>query len=376
MKPSSIGLFKGRLIEISSLFFCLVMVANGATAQSWVTNVKVLEEKEVEPPAPLITKRFDYFWPNTEIQACWENPAEHKKLAKRIELAVNNSWVRHSGLSIEWKQKCDENSMGIRVYFDSSAETEPHNTKPGKFLDGVKNGVVLNPIAQPLQEAQCIQNLFSDGCVEAWAVHQFGHALGLTHKKTALNGRKDRPCSELHYSDEAPDFYYSDKLPAKASVMSMCEERLANRHLLDLEKIIVATVYGNPRPAIQEKQPFWAGVWNTSASGRSYKVNLKQEGDRVVGTYIQQVSDASGQRASGEIEGVFTQAPEQWRVMNKLLNGKWKRTDSGATEDEQGSFYFQGRELENGANLFTGSYMESSNNQTRSWNGSMNRDEF
>jgi hypothetical protein len=101
-----------------------------------------------EQPAPASTiQQHAYFdptskWQKPNVYVCWENPDnQFANDMNLVRTAVAESWEAASAVRFTGWQKCATENAGIRILIDDSG---PHTMGLGRYLDGVKNGMVLN----------------------------------------------------------------------------------------------------------------------------------------------------------------------------------------------------------------------------------------
>ena len=134
-------------------------------------------------------------WPNPKIPVCWENP-DLNNLSDRelVKNAISGSWEKYSALRFVGWGQCRTSSKGIRIKI---SDTCPCTLGLGTKINGVPGGMILNFTYQNWGNS-CLNQV--DFCTKVIAIHEFGHAIGLSHEHNLDSCRKN--CMQEKQGDE------------------------------------------------------------------------------------------------------------------------------------------------------------------------------
>ena len=176
-------------------------------------------------------------WPKsgleTVIDVCWENPGQYSMERALVREAVNNTWGQVANIRFKGWGECPSVSRGIRI---SISDEHPYCSGLGTQLAGKESGMVLN---FTFKEWQGIGDTPRLQAIQFIGVHEFGHALGITHEQR----RSDCNCDKQASNDLDGGWFVTTCDPN--SVMNYCNEKWNNYgQLSDFDKRGIRSIYG------------------------------------------------------------------------------------------------------------------------------------
>lgn len=164
---------------------------NPAEMPRYEAEVIVIDEVPRGVVVPRALWRFGTFTAGS-IPVCWE-VADPQSIEERdwVRAAITNTWQRHSGLTFGGWGQCSTTFQGIRIEVVDEADS-PRVERFGMRLKGLRNGMELNfrfvrfqaeCCSRPWPFDDCTLEQNRRACIEATAIHEFGHALGFVHEQ-------------------------------------------------------------------------------------------------------------------------------------------------------------------------------------------------
>lgn len=155
---------------------CLVALALGGLFLS-----PRVEAQEAEPETESVTSQgypLSYSrWDPAVVPVCWENPGASTVAHRNLVRNAAEDWSDVSAITFTGWTTCVVNSPGIRIRW---ADTGVAVAALGRYLDGIPDGMILN---NEFNNWSPDCQLSIEFCISVTALHEFGHALGISHEQ-------------------------------------------------------------------------------------------------------------------------------------------------------------------------------------------------
>lgn len=213
----------------------------------------------------------------TRIEITFENPEGNENEIQIIKNAVLNTWGKYANIQFTNWGKSSYNQDGIRIRINHIYNTDmdigrPHTKGLGKNLDGVVNGMELNPewIGKGANS--------KEDCLKFTAVHEFGHALGLAHEQNRPDYKANCNCYQAleegaYQADGGGGDDYLSTPCDENSVMNYCNKNWNNGGKLSNYDILgIQTVYGtNPNLLRYQEREHIVNIIDNLGTGQTWE---------------------------------------------------------------------------------------------------------
>lgn len=177
--------------------------------------------------APFGAYKIGTLWESTKMKVCWNDPGSPSvTIRKIVRAAVAESWSKHVNIQfVGWENCTDTLDPDIRMQV---AKTISATNGVGKDLRLKNPGMLLRVDYSDSPECKVKDVANPNFCLRANVIHEFGHALGLTHE----NLRQDAPdwCKEHQFKEDnsgpSPDGTVGK--PDEYSIMNYCNPTSLN----------------------------------------------------------------------------------------------------------------------------------------------------
>jgi hypothetical protein len=214
----------------STTFAALVALATSAAACDAPLDAAP-DEDPVEQLSDSLYANRDYLWTGNPvvIPVCWENASANNIYAPTFTIpestsrewvrnAVEGQWSRYGRLNFTTWDTCTPGKPGVHIQiFQSGGSSAPG----GSTMNGVTNGVKLN-LYYGDRPGDCQASQASlQHCVQAVALHEFGHVLGFYHEEERpdYSSSATGACAKQSWPNANPQYYGAYDVD---SVMSYC----------------------------------------------------------------------------------------------------------------------------------------------------------
>lgn len=180
-------------------------------------------------------------WNTLTVRVCWETlDPKYQRDREYVQIAIAESWQRHSKLKFTGWGQCPDNFAGIRIATPDDPRIVPQTRQIGRRISGMKNGMILNFNYQ-VNFPSCLKR--ADGqefCTRGIAMHEFGHAISLDHEHNRADRALDCVKNKTLVTDARPLTPYDPD-----SVMNYCNvDWKSGLSAMDIDT--VQALYGGP----------------------------------------------------------------------------------------------------------------------------------
>lgn len=172
-------------------------------------------------------------WPFKNIGVCWENPTDHDLVYRNLVREVlEEQYAKRTNVSFFGFQKCGP--IWSPIIHVRIQDANPYSRYG--MESSMPSGMSLNFTFEKFKGFQCrLSKEARLNCIRAYALHEFGHALGLLHEHL----RADSTCEGSKYGEKAKFLPFLGRLAGRYdpdSIMNYCENSTQTKKKAVLSK--------------------------------------------------------------------------------------------------------------------------------------------